>query len=131
MPLSPFPLAALTLSPLLSFVPPFHLPPVNLQVGQAGNQLGSAFWEQLLMEHGLDHSGQYVGEDPQQLVRSSVYFTEAGNDKYVPRSIQIDLEPGTMDTIKSGSLGRLFSPNTFISGQVRFSIPALARRPLA
>lgn len=87
------------------------------QVGQAGNQLGTSFWEFLLMEHGLDQDGQYVGEDDQQLVRSSVYFTEAGNNKYVPRSVQIDLEPGTMDTIRNGKNGKLFRPDTFVSGQ--------------
>lgn len=27
-----------------------------IQVGQCGNQLGTAFWEHLLIEHGLDKS---------------------------------------------------------------------------
>ncbi|KAL7415489.1 beta-tubulin [Mrakia frigida] len=90
---------------------------INLSVGQAGNQLGTAFWDQILLEHGLDKSGMYIGKDPQQLVRSSVYFTEASANKYVPRSIQIDLEPGTGENIKAGPLGNLFRPDTFISGQ--------------
>ncbi|CDZ98181.1 tubulin beta chain [Phaffia rhodozyma] len=80
---------------------------INVQCGQAGNQLGTAFWDHIL----------YIGNDPQQLVRSSVYFTEAAANKYVPRSIQVDLEPGTMDNIRGGPLGKLFRPDTFVSGQ--------------
>ena len=30
---------------------------VTFSVGQAGNQIGSAFWETLFQEHGLDHEG--------------------------------------------------------------------------
>ncbi len=31
--------------------------------------------------------------------------------KYVPRAVLIDLEPGTMDSIRSGHLGSLFRPD--------------------
>ena len=46
-----------------------------------------------------------------------VYFTEASNSKYVPRSIQVDLEPAVVDVVRSGPLANLFRPDTFVHGQ--------------
>ncbi|XP_021264587.1 tubulin beta-3 chain [Numida meleagris] len=37
--------------------------------------------------------------------------------KYVPRAILVDLEPGTMDSVRSGAFGHLFRPDNFIFGQ--------------
>jgi len=52
-----------------------------------------------------------------QLERISVYYNEVGANKYVPRAVLVDLEPGTMDSIRSGPLGSLFRPDNFIFGQ--------------
>lgn len=38
-------------------------------------------------------------------------------NKYVPRAVLIDLEPGTMDSVRSGPLGGLFRPDNFVFGQ--------------
>ncbi|KAF5359340.1 hypothetical protein D9756_003015 [Leucocoprinus leucothites] len=94
---------------------------VNIQVGQAGNQSGENFWEMLLAEHGLDKSGHYQGSDPLQLQRADVYFAEVqhgSQTRYVPRSVQVDLEAGVCNKIKSGPLGPLFRPDTFLSADV-------------
>lgn len=37
--------------------------------------------------------------------------------KYVPRAILVDLEPGTMDSVRSGAFGHLFRPDNFIFGR--------------
>ncbi|KAL7424441.1 hypothetical protein Q5752_000124 [Cryptotrichosporon argae] len=89
---------------------------VSISVGQAGNQVGSAFWEQVIGEHGLDGHGKYIGSEQQQLDKINVYFDEAANRKYVPRSIQVDLEPGVLDNVRAGALGKLFRPDTFVHG---------------
>ncbi|KAG7089982.1 Tubulin beta-2 chain [Marasmius oreades] len=93
---------------------------INLQVGQAGNQVGESFWNALLLEHGLDQSGAYVGTNPLQTARLDVYFTEVAHtnsqSKYVPRSIQVDLEAGVCNRLKSGPLGKLFRPDTYVTG---------------
>ncbi|KAK2094745.1 hypothetical protein P7K49_028483 [Saguinus oedipus] len=34
--------------------------------------------------------------------------------KYVPRAALVDLEPGTMDSVRSGPFGQLFRPDNFI-----------------
>lgn len=91
---------------------------VNIQVGQAGNQVGEAFWRMLLAEHGLDEAGMYKGNDPQQIARAGVYFTQvdsSGPTKYVPRSVQVDLESGVCNRLRSGPLGQLFRPDTYFT----------------
>merc|ERR1712209_319517 len=37
--------------------------------------------------------------------------------KFVPRSILVDLEPGTMDSVRSGPFGQIFRPDNFVFGQ--------------
>ncbi|EPB74379.1 hypothetical protein ANCCEY_06553 [Ancylostoma ceylanicum] len=58
---------------------------VHIQAGQCGNQIGSKFWEVISDEHGIDPTGQYVGDSDLQLERISVYYNEAGQNRYVPR----------------------------------------------
>ncbi|TFK50215.1 beta-tubulin 2 [Heliocybe sulcata] len=95
---------------------------INLQVAQAGNQVGESFWRTLLAEHGLDEAGNYKGNDPQQLTRANVYFSEVdlpGSEvKYVPRSVQVDLEAGVCNRLRSGPMGGLFRPDTFLNAEV-------------
>ena len=39
--------------------------------------------------------------------------------KYVPRAVLVDLEPGTMDSVRSGAYGQLFRPDNFVFGKAR------------
>lgn len=107
---------------------------VNIQAGQCGNQIGYKvraknkhtsfssirpfqFWETISQEHGINTEGKYVGNDPLQLERLDVYYNEAANDNYVPRAVLVDLEPGVINSIRSGLYGALFRPDNCISGQ--------------
>lgn len=90
---------------------------VHIQIGQCGNQIGTKFWEKVCQEHGIDYDGAYVGQQDIQRARLDVFFSTAANDHYVPRSLNVDLEPGTIDTIKSSEMGSLFNPENFIFGQ--------------
>ncbi|KAF8299269.1 hypothetical protein TcBrA4_0064580 [Trypanosoma cruzi] len=38
--------------------------------------------------------------------------------RYVPRAVLIDLEPGTMDSVRAGPYGQIFRPDNFIFGPV-------------
>jgi len=89
---------------------------IALQCGQCGNQIGTKFWEVISEEHGLDKSGLYKGDSELQLERIGVYYSEASDGKYVPRSILVDLEPGVLDGIKAGPLGSLFRPDNYVNG---------------
>merc|ERR1719341_2380366 len=105
---------------------------VHLQAGQCGNQIGAKFWEIISDEHGIDPTGAYVGTSELQLERIEVYYNEAqglspeakargeklvSGGKFVPRSILVDLEPGTMDSVRSGPYGGIFRPDNFVFGQ--------------
>ncbi|EIM22144.1 tubulin-domain-containing protein [Wallemia mellicola CBS 633.66] len=90
---------------------------VHLQTGQCGNQIGAKFWEVIGEEHGLDGAGNYHGNVSEQLERINVYYNEAQTGRYVPRAVLVDLEPGTMDAIKSSPLGDLFRPDNMVHGQ--------------
>ncbi|XP_063494180.1 tubulin beta-3 chain-like isoform X1 [Symphalangus syndactylus] len=90
---------------------------VHIQASQCRNQIRAKFWEVISDEHGIDPSGNYVGDSDLQLERMSVYYNEASSHKDVPRAILVDLEPGTMDSVRSGAFGHLFRPDNFIFGQ--------------
>uniref|UniRef100_A0A8C7WZE1 Tubulin/FtsZ GTPase domain-containing protein n=1 Tax=Oryzias sinensis TaxID=183150 RepID=A0A8C7WZE1_9TELE len=87
---------------------------VHIQAGQCGNQIGAKFWEVISDEHGIDPTGTYHGDSDLQLDRISVYYNEASGGKYVPRAILVDLEPGTMDSVRSGPFGQIFRPDNFV-----------------
>ena len=58
-----------------------------------------------------------MGNSDLQLERINVYYNEASGNKYVPRAILLDLEPGTIEAVRSGPNGRLFRPDNFVFGQ--------------
>lgn len=90
---------------------------VHIQAGQCGNQIGAKFWEVISDEHGIDATGCYCGDSDLQLERINVYYNEATGGKYVPRAVLVDLEPGTMDSVRAGPYGQLFRPDNFVFGQ--------------
>lgn len=65
-------------------------------------------------EHALDCNGKFTGDDDLQKARLDVYYNETGDDRWVPRSVQVDLEPGVVDSIRSCPLGELFKRDNFI-----------------
>ena len=73
------------------------------------------FWEIISDEHGIDPSGSYAGTSDLQLERINVYYNETmglspeqkakgdklvSGGKFVPRAVLVDLEPGTMDSVR-------------------------------
>ncbi|CAK7317860.1 Tubulin beta-1 chain [Vulpes lagopus] len=74
------------------------------------------FWEVISDEHGIDPTGSYHGDSDLQLERINGYYNEAAGNKYVPRAILVDLEPGTMDSVRSGPFGQIFRPDNFVFG---------------
>jgi len=108
---------------------------VHCQVGQCGNQIGNCFWQKLLDEHALKYAtgifdteserGKDDGDgdgEPNVLEKVDVYFKQTGNtekksmSKWVPRSVMVDLEPGTSQVIKDSVCGTLFKPDNFVFG---------------
>jgi hypothetical protein len=48
---------------------------------------------------------------------SNAHFLPQPPGRYVPRAILMDLEPGTMDSVRSGPYGQVFRPDNFVFGQ--------------
>ncbi|KAD4584883.1 hypothetical protein E3N88_22484 [Mikania micrantha] len=90
---------------------------LHVQGGQCGNQIGAKFWEVVCAEHGIDSTGRYTGDNNLQLERVNVYYNEASCGRFVPRAVLMDLEPGTMDSLRSGPYGQIFRPDNFVFGQ--------------
>ena len=63
----------------------------------------------------------YFNEVPQPPIMvhtdSKLIFLQASGNKYVPRAVLVDLEPGTMDAVRAGPFGQLFRPDNFVFGQ--------------
>uniref|UniRef100_A0A1I7XF72 Tubulin beta chain n=5 Tax=Rhabditida TaxID=6236 RepID=A0A1I7XF72_HETBA len=72
---------------------------VHVQAGQCGNQIVAI---KLLRPR---NKGLYL----------HIMLVLGG--KYVPRAVLVDLEPGTMDSVRSGPFGQLFRPDNFVFGQ--------------
>ena len=63
------------------------------------------------------YTGAYNGDSDLQIERIEVYYNESSNDSYVPRAVLTDLEPGTMDSVRSSPFGKIFRPDNFVYGQ--------------
>jgi tubulin beta len=91
---------------------------ISISAGQCGNQIGTNFWNTITKEHGIDHQGNFVGDNPElQKDHLNVYFNETAESRYVPRAVLMDLEPGTMDSVRAGPYGQIFRPDNFVFGQ--------------
>jgi len=40
----------------------------------------------------------------------------------VPRAVLVDLEPGTMDSVRAGPFGQIFRPDNFVFGKMLLHI---------
>ncbi len=63
---------------------------ITLQIGQCGNQVGNEFWKKIASEHSIDYEGRQHFDMND---RKDKFFYQTDNEKFVPRSVLIDLEP--------------------------------------
>ncbi len=93
---------------------------ICIQVGQCGNQIGTKFWQTIAEEQGLDTTGSFIREnnsvDARRRAKAGVFFRQVGADRFVPRAVLVDLEPGTLDVIKASPVGTMFKPDNFVFG---------------
>ncbi|KAK2950691.1 putative Tubulin gamma-1 chain [Blattamonas nauphoetae] len=86
---------------------------ITLQVGQCGNQIGKEFWTKMSAEHGISKEGVVEHPEVQANDRKDVFFYQADDDRYVPRSILVDLEGTVLDTIRTSEMGRFYNSENF------------------
>lgn len=84
---------------------------VTIQVGQAGNQISGAFWTKICKEHGIDPTN---GKAIDVIGDTNIFFNRVG-DKYIPRSVVVDLEPAVVENVRE-KFGTLFDPKAIVSG---------------
>ncbi|XVE92101.1 hypothetical protein REPUB_Repub01dG0068200 [Reevesia pubescens] len=90
---------------------------LHIQRRQCGNHTGAKFWKVVHAEHGIDPTGRYQRGLDLQLERINVYYNETSRGRFVPRAVLMDLELGTMDSIRSDPVGQIFRPDNFLFGQ--------------
>lgn len=91
---------------------------ITLQVGQCGNQIGDAFWQQLCREHGIQPDGSTSPEPSSSDDRKDVFFYQSDDNRYVPRALLIDLEPRVVHKLAKHNQPQrsLFNPeNVFVA----------------
>lgn len=74
-------------------------------------------WEEIAKEHAIDSKGFFNSGTEIQKERLNVYFHETKEERYIPRAIMTDLEPGVVDQHRSSQYGAMFRPDNFVFGQ--------------
>lgn len=87
---------------------------ITLQAGQCGNQIGSQFWQQLCLEHGIGPDGTLESFATEGVDRKDVFFYQSDDTRYIPRAILIDLEPRVVNNILSDTYGSLYNPENIL-----------------
>lgn len=89
---------------------------ISIHIGQAGVQIGNACWELYCREHGINPDGSpsdsFVDDESCQS-----FFYRTSSNKFVPRSIFVDLEPGVIAEVMKGEYSQLFHPDSLICGK--------------
>ena len=89
---------------------------IMLQLGQCGNQIGFEFWKKLCKEHGISQEGVLEEHANEGLDRKDVFFYQADDEHYIPRSVLMDLEPRVINNIMSSPYRKLYNPeNIFLA----------------
>lgn len=81
-----------------------------LQLGQCGNQIGFEFWKKLCKEHGISPDGILEEHATEGLDRKDVFFYQADDEHYIPRSVLLDLEPRVINNIMNSEYKKLYNP---------------------
>jgi len=92
---------------------------VCLHIGQAGVRIGSAVWERLAIEQGIDAQCSGTLKGTETNVRAHWQETEKG--AHIPRALFFDLEPDALDQIRANS--NLFPRDMLISGTMQAPPP--------
>jgi tubulin beta len=87
---------------------------VSLAIGSCGNQIANRYWEEICGEHGITAAGQRQQASDLYFEEIGAYFNETSK-RYTPRTVLADLDPASLDSIRTSAYGQLFDPNTFIS----------------
>ncbi|OMJ10604.1 Tubulin gamma chain [Smittium culicis] len=83
---------------------------ITIQTGQCGNQIGNEFWSHLCAEHEICADGTLEEYATEGVDRKDVFFYQADDDHYIPRTILLDLEPRVINNILQSRYANLYNP---------------------
>ena len=86
---------------------------ITINVGQCGNQLGSEFFKRICKEHGIEADGSLATQQDFH-DRKDIFFYQSDDQRYIPRSINIDMEPRVLESIKANGWNNFYNPENFI-----------------
>ncbi|PGH00014.1 tubulin gamma chain [Polytolypa hystricis UAMH7299] len=90
---------------------------ITIQAGQCGNNVGSQFWQQLCLEHGINQDGNLEDFATEGRDRKDVFFYQSDDTRYIPRAILLDLEPRVLNSIQTGPYRNIYNPENFFIGK--------------
>ncbi|KAJ3442288.1 tubulin beta chain-related [Anaeramoeba flamelloides] len=87
---------------------------ISLFIGQSGNGVCTEFLKLIAEEHGLSENGKYQGDQGYQLENIQTYFEEQSSEKYISRSINIDVNPTPVENLQDNKYFPLLNQKNFI-----------------
>ena len=75
--------------------------------------MGFDFWKGACEEHQIHPD--LTCDAPSK--SNTVFFEEIDSNRYVPRSVMVDLEPGVVNSVMASDFGKVFNPETIVFGQ--------------
>ena len=94
--------------------------------------VGAEFWKQLCKEHGISPTGvleEYTSNMQGVEDRKDVFFYQADDDHYIPRSILVDLEPRVPPLLPRSSTQSAKAPTPSSTTPKTFSSPRMEGAP--
>ena len=86
-----------------------------MQEGQCGKQVGKKLWGVVCDENGIGGGGKNCRYNDAQLDLINAFYHEASREKYAPRAVFFDREPGVIGAVRASPLGELFRPRNLVN----------------
>jgi len=90
---------------------------LTISVGQGGIQLGNAIWSQYNTEHGIENNGERKQGANTDDLYFHTFYEETAAGQYVPRVLNVDLEPTVLDDIRRGPMAGMYHPEFLVNGK--------------
>lgn len=81
----------------------------TIGVGSCGTQIAKRRWEYICLHNSVDLQGRNIPERESDEIQRARFFKETVYGQFVPKSLFIDSDSGTCDTMLNGSMKNLFN----------------------
>mmetsp|Transcript_8227 Transcript_8227/g.16201 ORF Transcript_8227/g.16201 Transcript_8227/m.16201 type:complete len:442 (+) Transcript_8227:4902-6227(+) len=88
---------------------------ISIHIGNAGVCEGTSTWELMFADHSITPDAKVNGrEDPDSDSEFRAFFSENDDCKCVPRSVFIDCEPNSIDSLRAYPYSKLHNPHQML-----------------